>query len=399
MIRLILFLLILVLVPLVGFNLNLTLSYDHVPLLQVRSALLVSLSAFLFSYLMCYLIKRYESVHAKFSHDHDLSGVQKMHSFAVPRVGGLAIFVGLLLSFWLMSISLEATGVRRAYLGYLLLASLPVFSLGLIEDVTKRISPRVRLLAAFVSAALGALFLHAVLKRVDVLWADALIGYWPPLVVLFSLFVVGGTTHSFNLIDGYNGLASGVGLVILGAIGLLAYHLGDQVVLMLSINVFMALLGFLMWNWPRGRIFLGDGGAYLLGFLIVTIMMILLDRNPEVSTWYLFALLGYPTFETIFSIYRRKLFQGERHDVPDDLHLHQLLYRQVVRLRGEKPRSWICNNSMTSVPLWGLMLVFVIVIQQLYDDPQALIWLYVAGVVGYKLTYRLLHWLYLKDAP
>jgi len=397
MIRLALFLLILVIVPLLGFNLNVTTSYSHVSLLQVRDALLLSLSSLIFTWFACYLIRRYESAHARFSHDHDLSGIQKYHTVPVPRIGGLAIFLGLTLSFWLLSLSLEATGVRRAYLGFVLLAALPVFIGGLAEDLTKRVSTRLRLLLAFLSAMLGIFLVHAVLHRLDVEWLDRLMA-WGPLLFIFTVFSVGGVTHSFNLIDGYNGLASGVGLIVLGAIGMLAFSLNDQIVLMLSINASMALLGFFMWNWPRGRIFLGDGGAYLLGFVVASLLVILLDRNPSVSTWFPLCLVGYPTFETVFSIYRRKFFQKVRHDVPDDLHLHQLVYRQVVRLRGQAPRSWIDNNSMTSVPLWFVVMGASALIVYFYDNTQALMWIYLAGILAYKALYRVLYWLYKRDA-
>jgi len=176
---------------------------------------------------------------------------------------------------------------------------------GLFEDLTKGVSAHIRLLTAFASAALAALFMHTVLHRMEIFWLDPIMR-WGPIFFLFTLFVAGGTTHSFNLIDGYNGLSSGTGLILLGAMGYLAYLLNDQIVLMLSINVGMAVLGFMMWNWPKGRMFLGDGGAYLLGFSVVTLGLILLDRNPEVSVWYFLSLIGYPTFETIFSMYRRK---------------------------------------------------------------------------------------------
>ena len=396
MIRLVLFLLVLVLVPMLGFSLDRTISVDHVPLSQVKSALLLSTPAFFFTFLICYLIKRYESLHGRFSHDHDLSGVQKFHTIPVPRVGGLAIFVGLSLSLWTLSIYLPPTGVRRAYLGLLLLASLPVFLGGLIEDLTKNISARRRLLLAFVSAALGILLVHAELHRLDVAWLDPLLtGTF--FLLLFTVFSVGGATHSFNLIDGYNGLAGGVGLIVLAATGFVAYGLSDHVVLMLSINMFMATLGFLMWNWPKGRIFLGDGGAYLLGFMIASLLVILLDRNPSVSTWFPLCLVGYPTFETLFSIFRRRFFQKTRHDVPDDLHLHQLIHRQVARLRGQVPHSWIYNNSLTSVPLWLIVSAASLVIVYFYDNTNALMWIYLVGILAYKALYRVLYWLYQRD--
>jgi len=109
--RLFSFLLVLILLPLAAFDLNLSLSYEHVPLAVVRSALWLSLIAFVGSFVGCFLIKRFEFLHASHSHDHDLTGVQKQHTVPVPRIGGLAIFFGMLVSFWVLSSALDATGL------------------------------------------------------------------------------------------------------------------------------------------------------------------------------------------------------------------------------------------------------------------------------------------------
>jgi UDP-N-acetylmuramyl pentapeptide phosphotransferase/UDP-N-acetylglucosamine-1-phosphate transferase len=116
------------------------------------------------------------------------------------------------------------------------------------------------------------------------------------------------------------------------------------------------LLGFLIWNYPRGLIFLGDGGAYLIGFWIAELSVLLTARHPEVSKWFPLLLCCYPIFETLFTIYRRLILKRTHPGMPDALHLHQLIYRRVVRwsVGSEDDRLLTQRNALTSPYLWLL---------------------------------------------
>jgi UDP-N-acetylmuramyl pentapeptide phosphotransferase/UDP-N-acetylglucosamine-1-phosphate transferase len=91
-----------------------------------------------------------------------------------------------------------------------------------------------------------------------------------------------------------------------------------------------AVVGFLFWNYPRGRIFLGDAGAYFIGFMYAELAIQLISRNAGVSAWFVIMLAGYPIVETLVTIYRRKVLQGTASMAPDALHLHSLLYHRVT---------------------------------------------------------------------
>jgi len=299
--------------------------------------LLFSLVSLLASALVCYLIRRFDHFHRQFSHDHELDGVQKIHKTSVPRIGGLAIFIGIIVAFLAMLILPHQVGLGRPYLGLLILVPLPILIGGLVEDVTKQVTVRQRLVLSFVSAGLGAILLQAVVPNFGIPWLDRYTCY--PLVMLaFTVFSVGGVINSFNLIDGINGLLAGFVLIVFAAIAVVAYQVADFSLVMMSLISAGAVLGFLAWNWPRGSIFLGDGGAYLLGSICATLLVMLIARNPEVSPWFPLVLVGYPVFETMFSIYRRKFFLTVRHDEPDNLHLHQLIYRWICIVRPENDR-------------------------------------------------------------
>src|SRR5258707_10042434 len=91
-------------------------------------------------------------------------------------------------------------------------------------------------------------------------------------------------------------------------------------------------LEFMAWNYPKGKIFLGDGGAYLLGFWLAELAVLLVARNPDVSPWFPLLLLVYPIFETLFSIYRRCFLHGRSSGDADALHFHQLIYKRLARI-------------------------------------------------------------------
>lgn len=365
--------------------------------MQIGQVSMIAIASCFIVFLICYLIKRYEHLHAAITHDHDTTGIQKLHSVPVPRIGGIAIMAGLLVGFGLMAIFEDPNGDGTVQLGLLLMSAFPVFVVGIIEDLTKRVSVSLRLLFSFVSAGLAAISLDAMIHSLNISWLDAWFA-WPPIAVAFTIFVVGGVPHSFNMIDGCNGLSAGVSLIVMTSLAYVAYLLGDQTVLMLSLFVGMAILGFFVWNWPRGLIFMGDGGAYLLGFLSAVIFLILLNRNPSVSPWFAATLLGYPIFETLYSIFRRTILLKTRHDMSDDRHMHQLIYYLINRVRDNDQGSWISNNSLTSLPIWFIMAMSAFVSVSLYDNTRALIWFCLAGILIYKLSYRLLLWSTKKSA-
>jgi len=262
--------------------------------------------------------------HIHGAHTMDSSqGIQKVHQHPTPRVGGLAIYVALVVS-WLLTPPIVADT-----LGLMLIAVLPVFLAGIFEDVVKRDSVTERLMAAFVSGVLAWLLTGVSLKQVGIVGLDSLLAI-TFVSVLFTSFAVTGVVNAINIIDGLNGLASGVVLLCLASLGLIAYQVFDYEMAKLCFVVGGAVFGFMMVNYPYGKIFLGDGGAYLLGFFLGWIAVMIAARNPSVSPWAPMLACGYPILEVLFSMARRssrKLKLGH----PDRLHLHSLLWARLAR--------------------------------------------------------------------
>ncbi len=245
------------------------------PLLLERLLLIVGAS-----FAACLVVVLTQNWHGKHSLDHDLNGAQKLHAKPVPRVGGLGLIVGLLMA-GLAGYVTHGNSYPTTLT--LLVCALPVFLAGFVEDLTKRVSVRTRLLSSFISAALAVWLLGAQLTDVDVPGLDALMRL-SIVGILFTVFAVGGVTHSVNIIGGLNGLAGGAVCIMLAGLASLSWIYGDAVVMKLCLWGIAGLVGFMLLNYPFGKIFLGDGGAYLAGFWLAECAVLLLVRNPEVST-------------------------------------------------------------------------------------------------------------------
>lgn len=217
----------------------------------VLIALFVSLAG-------CLILIRYAHLHEHITGDTDLKGIQKFHASPVPRIGGLPIYIGIacaLIPRWTndATVALFAT--------QLLGAAVPCFLVGLLEDLTKKIGAKERLLATMVSAAIAGWLLQAWLTNVQIFGVDWILSI-PLISMIFTCFCIAGVAHSFNLIDGYHGLSGAVAVIILTALGYVAFQIKDYPIMVCSLAGIGAIVGFLFWNYPKGLIFLGDGGAY-----------------------------------------------------------------------------------------------------------------------------------------
>uniref|UniRef100_B1XTG4 Glycosyl transferase family 4 n=1 Tax=Polynucleobacter necessarius subsp. necessarius (strain STIR1) TaxID=452638 RepID=B1XTG4_POLNS len=348
------------------------------------SALAIS---FLISFLVILLLVRYNHLHSHFSADSDLGGIQKFHTVAVPRVGGIGIILGASIALLVRYFQSPEVGVFGLLL---VLSSLPAFLSGLAEDVTKRVGVKTRLLLTMGSAGLAGYFLNSWLSTLQIIGIDNLMLSYPLIAIVITCIAVGGVSNAFNIIDGYNGLSAMVGVIILLGITYVAFQINDYPIMIAALVMIGALFGFLLWNYPRGLIFLGDGGAYLIGFWVAELSILLTVRHPEVSKWFPVLLCCYPIFETLFTMYRRALLTRKHPGLPDASHLHQLIYMRVLRwaVHSEVHASKTLGNAMTSPYLWLLVVLSSI--------PAILFWRYhlvlKVFVFLFAITYTWLYW-------
>lgn len=301
-------------------------------------------------------------------------GVQKFHTVPTPRIGGVPIVLGLVAA-WS-----QAPHALQTMLWPILIAGMPAFAFGLLEDITKQVGVMQRLLATMASGLLAWWMTDYAITRVDVWGLDWLLGLMLVSVV-FTAFAVGGVANSINIIDGFNGLASTASTLAFVGYAMMAWQVGDTQLAAVALVLAACVWGFFWVNWPLGKIFLGDGGSYFIGFALAWVAILLIERNPDVSAFAALVVCIHPVTEVLFSIFRRrvkKMHPGH----PDRLHFHSLLKQRYVRRWLPRLPSHI-RNSVTGL-LAGSMTLTAVVLANLCMRS---VWLSLAAALALALGY------------
>lgn len=313
-------------------------------------------------------------------HEQDLYGVQKSHVNPTPSIGGLPVFLVFLFGSWNI-------GVESNVLVFFLLSSLPVFLAGLVEDITLRIPPIQRLFFAFVSILMAHILLGVGINNLGFDLVDDVLLNYSLLSLLFTLLVVGGAINSLNIIDGFNGLLAGYSILALLAIAYVSYTLNDELIVQLSLILATSILGFFVFNFPFGKIFMGDGGAYFIGFSLAVIGLMLVGRHKELSNWFVLLIFIYPMYELLYSMYRRKFVDRVYIHHPDAAHLHSLVYRKVISCDQFKHNKVVCN-SMTAIVMLLLPLLSIIPAIIWFNNQMMLIISTLVFMLIYTIIYK-----------
>ena len=307
---------------------------------------------------------------------------QSSHTSPTPRVGGLAIAVGTLSGALL-------TG--DDVFGLILWTTLPIFLIGLLEDLGPDTPPSVRLSVAALSAILAILVLGVHLQRVDVPFLDPLLAVG--LIGMgFTVFASAGMTHAVNLIDGLNGLSSAVVIAVMVAFGVVAQAHGHTDLAAMNAVVCVAFLAFLCMNFPFGKIFLGDAGAYSIGHIIAWNAILLVMREPSITPWGVLLILLWPVLDTLFAMGRR-IVAGQSVATPDRLHFHHVLMRLVL-IATPKSLGRRGANPIGSFLAWPFIATPCVMGVFLIDDARGAF----AAVVLFSLAYVALYHVLVRGA-
>ena len=313
--------------------------------------------AFIASFFLCVAVVLSKSWHGGVSMD-TTDGIQKFHSDPTPRIGGIPIVLALVMAWG------KSTAEIQTLLAPILFAGMPAFLFGIAEDLTKQIGVIQRLLATMASGLLAWWITDYSLSRLDI-WGIDLLMQFTFFSVIFTAFAVGGVANSINIIDGFNGYASLTCTIAFFGFSLIAFQVGDQNLALVSLIFAASVCGFFWVNWPFGKLFLGDGGAYFLGFALAWIAVLLIERNPSVSAFSALVICILPITEVLFSIFRRKV-RNDHPGKPDGLHLHSLLQRRYVSRWFVKWHS-LARNSLVGI-LMGMMSLFTAFMANLIYD-------------------------------
>jgi len=347
--------------------------------------LTLAVVAFLASFVLCIAVVLTKPWHGAFSMD-TTDGIQKFHTAPTPRIGGIPIVLALVMAWGKSSAEIQTL------LAPILCAGMPAFLFGIAEDLTKQIGVVHRLLATMVSGLLAWWITDYSLSRLDI-WGVDLVMQFTLFSVIFTAFAVGGMANSINIIDGFNGYASLTCTIGFIGFALIAYQVGDHNLALVSLILAASVWGFFWVNWPFGKLFLGDGGAYFLGFTLAWIAVLLIERNPGVSAFSALVICVLPITEVLFSVFRRKV-RNEHPGKPDRLHFHSLLQRRYARKWFVKWNS-LARNSLVGI-LMGLMsLASALIANLIYDTTLYCVILSLLFAMGYVAVFARMvrhHW-------
>ena len=267
--------------------------------------------------------------------DTDFDKPQAFHLKAIARCGGIAALLSLSIFVILNNLFFSIL-----YLDYVIIGGL-LFFVGFLDDLKINITPKTRLVFMVMSLFAFLSIFNMSLKQIDLIF----LAYWLEnrfflnfFIILCFLFIINGS----NLIDGFNGLL-GIHLLIIN-IFLLLINLenGNSNFIIFLVAQIIVILIFILFNFPKAKIFLGDGGAYLFGSLISMNIIKTNNSNPEISSFFYCVILFYLFFEVFFSFFR-KIVQKKSPFKPDNNHLHMLIYKFL------KKRNVIECNYLSSV--------------------------------------------------
>ena len=269
-----------------------------------------------------------------------ISAKQSSHNNPTSRVGGLAAVTALIIGVCLIDDQLVF---------FIVLSSVPVLVAGGLEDLGYNIKPIYRFYSGLVSGFIAIYLTGLWLDDVDFNILAPILAL-PSIAICFTAFASAGISNSINLIDGVNGLASGVIVIIGLALCIVSFSVREIGLGIFCIILIGSILGFFIWNFPKGLVFLGDAGAYSYGHFLVWVAIALITKHPEISAWAIFCLFFWPIMDTLVAIFRRCLKRNSINQA-DNMHFHQLVRRVLVIYSGGRISQKSANPLSTIIIL------------------------------------------------
>ena len=305
------------------------------------------------SFFALFFLYKAEIFHISITADLTYDGPQKIHSQPIPRIGGCGIFIGIFCSL----IFNHDTDLFSKFT----LITVPFFFVGLAEDLFKNISVKNRLIALATASLIITTSFDFRIENIGVAYIDNTLKIYF-FSIIFTSFAITGLINAYNIIDGLNGLASIISTIVISSIYFVFLINSDMELSNLCLVSLGAIIGFIVWNYPTPKFFLGDCGAYICGIIISILSIALASRNNQISPWFIFSLNIYPIFETLFSIYRRYSSKKYHPGKADGVHLHSLIFKRYFKYKKSYAFKYCINpNSASSGCLFALYAAWAII--------------------------------------
>ncbi len=312
---------------------------------------------FLFVLLIVPLIKRV-AVHVGAM---DIPNERKVHKQPMPRLGGIAIYLGFLLGYMIY-------GTHSSQMNSILIGSFVILLTGIIDDI-KPLKAQHKFVGQFAAACILVFYGNFVMQEISAFGITLQFGAFSEIITLF--FIV-GCINCMNLIDGLDGLAAGISSIYFLTVGIIAVMQGKfGLDFILTFVMLGSTLGFLVHNFHPASIFMGDSGSMFLGFIIATISLLGFKNVTMSSLIIPLLILAVPILDTLFAIMRRTL-KGESISTPDKFHIHhQLLNRNFSQrqtvliiyainlLFAFASIVYVLEDAILGYVIYGILLVII----------------------------------------
>ncbi|MGG4451630.1 MULTISPECIES: glycosyltransferase family 4 protein [Brevibacillus] len=260
----------------------------------------------------------------------DAPNQRKVHTRIMPRMGGLAIYIGYLVAFFLFVPYTSISEMLGIFIG-----STIVMVVGMLDD-KYQLSPKWKLLGQLVATAIVVIPFGLKIGVVNLPYSGSIdfsSGWLFWLAIPITMFWIVGVTNAVNLIDGLDGLSAGVSAIAAGTMGVMALLMDDYKVATYCFVLLGAILGFLYFNFHPARLFMGDTGSLFLGFNLAALSIMGFKEALFVSFIIPIVVLGVPLWDTFFAIVRR-IVNKKPISSPDKGHLHHCLLNMGLSHRS-----------------------------------------------------------------
>ncbi len=291
----------------------------------------------------------------------DYPNSRKIHKTPKPRLGGLAIYISFILGYALF-------GEVNTQMISIFIGGFIIILLGLIDDI-KSVPARYKFIVQLIVAIFVVLYGQIYFSEITFLGLKIYINKYISYI-LSSIFIV-AITNSINIIDGLDGLAAGISSIYFLTIAIIAFILNriGGLDIILSIIMLGATLGFLPYNFPPAKIFMGDTGSLFLGYMISIIALLGFKIATITSLIVPLCILGIPIFDTVLAIFRR-LLKHKNIGIADKEHFHH----QLLKLKYS-PIASILIIYFVDILFASVSIFFVL------GDTKMAIFLYVALMI------------------
>ena len=343
--------------------------------------IIFSISIFCFGFFISkYLLFILSRSKINLLNDNQFNKPQAFHEHSTYRLGGVIIYLLFILSFSYLFFYKNIIFVEYILFGTLF------FFLGFADDLKIYLQPKLRLLLMCIILVTLVIFIEFKIERISFGYLNHLMKidiFALFFVCICFLFIINGS----NLIDGFNGLLSIHSLIILVILFLINLIYGNNELAQVLFYTILIITIFVKFNFPKAKMFLGDGGAYFIGTLISVSAIITNNLTPEISSFFFCILLFYIFFEVFFSFFRKIFLVGQNPLLPDNKHLHMLLYKFLLAKNKKKLES----NYKVSIYINLAYLIMIIPGVLLIEEGLFCRYYFLLLLIAYTYFYKLLY--------